>query len=230
MICNIISLLTVNDIMQAADKAQEVLERLRNEYPVFDTALRWKEPWQLLAAVLLSAQTTDENINRVTKKLFSVLDTPEKIAKADREQVEQLIYSTGYYKAKASNLQRCMQMLIEKYRGEVPGSMEELVKLPGVGRKTANVVLHILHQRAEGIVMDTHIARVTNRLGFTEKKSPKKGEQVMMELLPKEDWKDWGDYLIQHGRKICHARKPQCNVCPLRDICPSAGSFQQKAK
>lgn len=192
---------------------------------MFETALDWENPWQLLVAVMLSAQTTDENVNRVTQDLFTKYSSPRDIANASLKELEQDVYSTGYYKAKAKNLKALCKALITDCAGIVPDTMKELTALPGVGRKTANVVLHVLHDKREGIVMDTHIARLTHRLGFTKKKSPSKGEQVMMRVLPNEQWKEWGDLLIQHGRKVCHAKKPRCHDCVLSDVCPSAFSF-----
>ncbi len=207
--------------MKLQARAQEVITLLEKEYPVFETALDWEEPWQLVAAVLLSAQTTDENINRVTKTLFKKYPTPQAIANASIKELEQDIYSTGYYKAKAKNLKGMCTALVTEHNGVVPDSLAQLITLPGVGRKTANVVLHVLHDKREGIVMDTHIARVTHRLGFTKEKHPLKGEQTMMRILPNTQWKEWGDLLIQHGRKVCHARKPHCEKCVLSDICPT---------
>lgn len=211
--------------MKPAERAQQTLARLREAYPPFDTALEWQEPWQLLVAVALSAQTTDENVNSVTKELFTDYPTPQAIAQAPQEELEQAVYSTGYYKSKARNIKKLCADLVERYDSAVPDSMQELVTLRGVGRKTANVVLHVLHRKTEGIVMDTHIARLTHRLGFTEKKNPRRGERVMMQVLPKQDWKEWGDLLIQHGREVCTARKPACSECVLADICPSAFTF-----
>lgn len=205
--------------------ANKILKVLSKEYEEFDTELRYKKDWQLLAATLLSAQTTDANVNKVTPGLFKKYRTPRAIGNAKLSELEKDIFSTGYYKAKARNLKAMCQVLDKNFKGKVPDNMEDLVSLPGVGRKTANVVLHILHDKKEGIVFDTHIARVTHRLGFTDKKDPKKGEEVMMELIPKKDWKRWGDYLIQHGRKVCDARKPKCGECSLNKICDSAFSF-----
>ena len=214
--------------MDEKKKALEVLRLLGKDYEEFGTELRYEKPWQLLVSVLLSAQTTDENTNKVTKELYKKYKTPRDIAKVKLPALEKDIYSTGYYKAKARNLKNMCAALTERHDGKVPDSMEELVALPGVGRKTANVVLHILYGKEEGIVMDTHIARVTYRLGFTNKKDPLKGEQRMMELLPRKYWKRWGDFLIQHGRKVCDAKKPKCAECRLNKICPSA--FQPTAK
>ncbi len=207
--------------------AQETLRRLRKKYPSFQTALEWDQPWQLIVAVALSAQTTDENVNRVTNKLFKKYPTPQAIAQAPIQELEQAVYSTGYYKSKAKNIKKLCAQLIQEHDSQVPTSMQELTKLAGVGRKTANVILHVLYNKAEGIVMDTHIARVTNRLGFTKKKSPRKAEKNMMQVLPKEDWKEWGDLLIQHGREVCSARNPSCASCVLNDICPSANTFSK---
>jgi endonuclease-3 len=212
--------------MNKEERAQEVLKRLRPEYPGFVTALDFEEPWQLIVAVALSAQTTDENVNAVTKELFAKYPTPQSIAQASINELEQDVYSTGYYKSKARNIKKLCSQLINEFDSEVPDEMSELITLAGVGRKTANVVLHILHDKAQGIVMDTHIARLTHRLGFTKKKSPSLGEKTMMKILPQNDWKDWGDMLIQHGREVCDARKPDCEGCVLNDLCPSAFTFK----
>ena len=212
--------------MQHSPHAQQILTRLREEYPSFETALTYEEPWQLLVAVALSAQTTDENVNEVTKELFKKYPTPNEVAQASQEALEEAVYSTGYYKSKARNIKQLCKDLVEKHGGEVPDTMQQLTQLAGVGRKTANVVLHVLHQKTEGIVMDTHIARVTHRLGYTNKKSPAQGEKKMMQALPQKDWKEWGDLLIQHGREVCHARKPACDKCVLADLCPSSYQFK----
>lgn len=208
--------------MQEEVLAQEVISRLREEYSGFVTALKFDTPWQLIVAVALSAQTTDENVNSVTKTLFEKYSSPQEIAQAPIQELEQDVYSTGYYKSKARNIKKMCTQLIQEHNSQVPDTMSELVSLAGVGRKTANVILHILYDKAEGIVMDTHIARVTHRLGFTKKKSPTKAEKKMMKVLPRSDWREWGDLLIQHGREICESRKPKCEECVLNDICPSA--------
>jgi endonuclease III len=213
--------------MHTTTHAKTIIARLQKQYPLFETALEWREPWQLLVAVVLSAQTTDENVNAVTKKLFKKYPAPKAIAQAKQEELEKDVYSTGYYKSKARNIKSLCTDLIEKHLGEVPDTMQKLTQLPGVGRKTANVVLHVLYKKTEGIVMDTHIARVTHRLGFTQKKDPLIGEKIMMHVLPKEEWKTWGDLLIQHGRIVCQARNPRCNKCVLNDICPNSYQFKQ---
>ncbi|MFT4250798.1 MAG: endonuclease III [Candidatus Woesearchaeota archaeon] len=210
--------------MNQKARAEKILTRLSKEYPHFITALDWSTPWQLLVAVVLSAQTTDENVNNVTKELFTKYSSPKQIAAAPLEELEQDIYSTGYYKSKARNLKKLCEQLAEN-NNEVPDNMQELITLAGVGRKTANVVLHILYNKAEGIVMDTHIARVTNRLGYTKQKNPEKAEKKMMQVLDSKDWRAWGDLLIQHGREVCHARKPRCNECVLNNLCPSANNI-----
>lgn len=211
---------------QARNRAKIIIKRLEKQYPDFITALDWEEPWQLVAAVLLSAQTTDENVNSVTKNLFKKYRSPQEIAQTPLKALEKDVYSTGYYRAKARNLKGMCVKLVEEFGGVVPDSLDELITLPGVGRKTANVVLHVLFDKREGIVMDTHIARLTHRLGFIDKKSPALGEKTMMQVLPNNLWREWGDLLIQHGREICDARKPLCEKCVLQDLCPSAHSFE----
>jgi endonuclease III len=207
------------------ERALKAIELLEQEYEVHGTILRWEKPWQLLVAVMLSAQTTDANVNKATPALFKKYSSPAAIANASSEELERLVYSTGYYKAKARNLKALCQALVEQHDEKVPETMEDLVKLPGVGRKTANVVLQVWKGARHGVVMDTHISRVTHRLGFTAKKDPVLGERVMMEVLPKDKWLEWGDLLIQHGRKICTAKKPACEKCSLTKICPSAYEF-----
>lgn len=211
--------------MDAKEKALAVIGLLSEEYPIHGTELIWHEPWQLLISVMLSAQTTDANVNSVTPRLFAQYPAPKDIAEAPIEDLERTVYSTGYYHAKARNLKALCTALVERHDGQAPETMEELIALPGVGRKTANVVLQVWKHERHGIVMDTHISRVTHRLGFIGRKDPVVGEQVMMEVLPKEHWLEWGDLLIQHGRRVCAAKKPACDRCVLKEICPSAFQF-----
>ncbi len=205
------------------EKASEVIRRLKKVYGSgFRTALNWRSDWQLLIAVILSAQTTDENVNKVTEVLFKRFTSPKQIADADISDLEKVVYSTGYYRSKARNIKACCDHLVNDFNGRVPDNMNDLIKLPGVGRKTANVILHVLFGKAEGIVMDTHITRVTQRIGFIDKKDPLLGEAVMKSLLKPDLWGLWGDLLIQHGRKVCHARNPSCDKCVLNDLCDFA--------
>ncbi|MBW1649965.1 MAG: endonuclease III [Deltaproteobacteria bacterium] len=198
---------------------KKILKILKELYPLVETALYHKNPFQLLIATILSARCTDKQVNKVVKKLFQQFPEPKGFAEADLKSIENLIYSTGYYKAKANNIKRCSEMLLKKYNGEVPGSLEKLVKLPGVGRKTANVVLGSAFG-IPGMVVDTHVLRISSRLGFIEKtKDAKKAEFALMEVVPKKDWNGFSLRLIFFGRQICIARKPLCKTCPLSEFC-----------
>ena len=202
--------------------APEVVTRLKAEYPDARTELDWKNPLELLVATMLSAQTTDVQVNRVTQTLFAKYRTAEDYAYADPTELEEDIRPTGFYRNKARSLRNMAGALVEEHEGEVPGTMQELVALPGVGRKTANVVLGNAFGVDEGIVVDTHVRRVSGRLGLTENKDPVKIEQDLMKVVPQEDWTVFSHLLILHGRRTCKARKPDCPNCILNDICPSA--------
>jgi endonuclease-3 len=200
----------------------EVIARLKREYPDARTELNWKNPLELLVATILSAQTTDVRVNQITKKLFEKYRTAEDYAGADPAQLEEDIRQTGFYRNKARALQGMARALLERHGGEVPCTMRELVALPGVGRKTANVVLGNAFGVEEGIVVDTHVRRVSNRLGLTEDKDPEKIEQDLLRVVPEEDRTIFSHLLIFHGRRVCKARKPDCPGCVLNDVCPSA--------
>ena len=212
---------------QSSASAPEVVTRLKVEYPDARTELDWKNPLELLVATMLSAQTTDVQVNRVTQSLFAKYRTAEDYAHADPSELEEDIRPTGFYRNKARSLRNMAGALVEEHGGEVPGTMQELVALPGVGRKTANVVLGNAFGVDEGIVVDTHVRRVSGRLGLTENKDPVKIEQDLMKVVPQEDWTVFSHLLILHGRRTCKARKPDCPNCILNDICPSA--FYYKA-
>jgi endonuclease-3 len=199
-----------------------VVTRLKAEFPDARTELDWKNPLELLVATMLSAQTTDVQVNRVTQTLFAKYRTAEDYAHADPTELEEDIRPTGFYRNKARSLLNMADALVEEHGGEVPNTMQELVALPGVGRKTANVVLGNAFGVDEGIVVDTHVRRVSGRLGLTENKDPVKIEQDLMKVLPVEDWTVFSHLLILHGRRTCKARKPDCPNCVLNDICPSA--------
>ena len=198
------------------------MARLKAEYPDARTELDWQSPLELLVATVLSAQTTDVQVNRVTQGLFTKYHTAEDYADADPDELEEDIRPTGFYRNKARSLRNMASALIEDHGGEVPRTMQELVALPGVGRKTANVVLGNAFGVDEGIVVDTHVRRVSGRLGLTENKDPVKIEQDLMKVVPQEDWTVFSHLLILHGRRTCKARKPDCPNCVLNDICPSA--------
>jgi len=195
---------------------------LKAAYPDARTELDWSNPLELLVATILSAQTTDVQVNRVTESLFSKYRTAEDYADSTLDELEENIRPTGFYRNKARSLRGMASALVEEHGGEVPRTMSELVALPGVGRKTANVVLGNAFGTNEGIVVDTHVRRVSGRLGLTEGSDPVKIEQELMRLVPEEDWTIFSHLLILHGRRTCKARKPDCPNCILNDICPSA--------
>ena len=199
-----------------------MVDRLKAEYPDARTELDWKSPLELLVATMLSAQTTDVQVNRVTQTLFDKYRTAEDYAHADPSELEEDIRPTGFYRNKARSLRNMALALVEEHGGEVPATMRELVALPGVGRKTANVVLGNAFGVDEGIVVDTHVRRVSTRLGLTEERDPEKIERDLMEAVPEEDWTVFSHLLIFHGRRVCKARKPDCPNCVLNDICPAA--------
>ena len=205
----------------------EVIPRLKGEYPDARTELDWRNPLELLVATILSAQTTDVRVNQVTRDLFEKYRAAEDYAASDPAQLEEDIRPTGFYRNKARALQGMARALIERHGGEVPRTMAELVALPGVGRKTANVVLGNAFGVDEGIVVDTHVRRVSTRLGLTEESDPEKIERDLMRVVPGEDWTIFSHLLILHGRRVCKARKPDCTGCVLNDLCPSA--FYYKA-
>jgi endonuclease III len=200
----------------------EVTARLKAEYPEARTELDWSNPLELLVATILSAQTTDVQVNRVTQRLFSKYRTAEDYAASTPDELEEDIRPTGFYRNKARSLRGMASALVEEHGGEVPRTMSELVALPGVGRKTANVVLGNAFGTNEGIVVDTHVRRVSGRLGLTEGTDPVKIEHDLMEIVPEGDRTLFSHLLILHGRRTCKARKPDCPNCILNDICPSA--------
>jgi endonuclease III len=206
----------------SAAPAPEVVARLKSEYPDARTELDWTNPLELLVATMLSAQTTDVQVNRVSQSLFAKYRTAEDYAGADPDELEVDIRPTGFYRNKARSLRNMAGALVEEHEGEVPRTMQELVALPGVGRKTANVVLGNAFGVDEGIVVDTHVRRVSGRLGLTRNQDPVKIEQDLMGSVPEEDWTIFSHLLILHGRRTCKARKPDCPNCVLNDICPSA--------
>jgi endonuclease-3 len=201
----------------------EVITRLKNEYPDAKTELNWENPLELLVATMLSAQTTDVRVNMVTETLFESYRTAADYAGTDPAQLEEDIRPTGFYRNKARSLQGMARALLERHGGEVPRTMAELVALPGVGRKTANVVLGNAFGVDEGVVVDTHVRRVSGRLGLTGEKDPEKIERDLLQVVPEGERTLFSHLLIFHGRRVCKARKPDCPGCVLNDICPSAG-------
>ena len=205
-------------------RAIEVCERLNRRYGPVECFLDHASPFRLVIAVLLSAQTTDAQVNKVTPELFRRWPTPEALAQATPAEVGEVIKSLGFYKTKARHAVECAQMLVADYGGEVPADMKELVKLPGVGRKTANIVLNVGYGIVEGIAVDTHVNRIAHRLMLSPKthaKEPLKTEQDLLKILPREYWSQVNHQWISFGREICDARKPRCEECPLADLCPS---------
>jgi endonuclease-3 len=205
-----------------ATQATEVYARLSRTYPDAHCALDYQTPLQLLIATILSAQCTDKRVNMVTPTLFARYPTARALAEARMEDVEEIIKSTGFFRNKAKSIVGMANAVVDAHGGEVPSAMETLVGLPGVGRKTANVVLGNAFAQNEGVVVDTHVARVSARLGLTRETDPVKIEQDLMKLFPREQWTMLAHLLIEHGRQICIARTPRCEVCPLNDICPSS--------
>jgi endonuclease-3 len=204
------------------ERAAAITRALAAEHGAATCALRHESPFQLLVATILSAQCTDLRVNLVTPALFAKYPTPRHLAESPPGELEALIRSTGFFNAKAKNLRGCARALVERHRGEVPRTMEELLLLPGVARKTANVVLGTAYGIAAGVVVDTHVMRITRLLKLTRQDSPEKIERDLAALLPQAEWIDFSHRLIWHGRKVCIARRPQCQRCVLAELCPSA--------
>jgi len=202
--------------------AGEIYDRLAKHYPDAHCALDFKSPFQLLIATILSAQCTDKRVNMVTPALFKRYRTPEALAAANPDELEEIIKSTGFYRNKTKSLIGMSTAVAEQHGGRIPDELDALVKLPGVGRKTANVVLGNAYGKNEGVVVDTHVARVAGRLGLTKETDPIKIEQDLIRLFPSDRWTMLAHLLIEHGRTICEARRPKCEICFLNDICPSS--------
>ncbi len=203
-------------------RAITIDQALTDLYPDAHCALHFDNPLQLLIATILSAQCTDVRVNRVTPALFARYRDAAAFATADLAELERLIQSTGFFRNKAKNIQACCAMLVEHHRGEVPCTMDELVPLPGVGRKTANVILGNAFD-VPGIPVDTHVGRLSRRMGLTKQNDPVKVESDLMELIPQKDWTMFGHRMIFHGRQVCQSRKPNCAECVLKEICPKIG-------
>ena len=205
-----------------AAQMAEVLDRLHEEYPDTGISLQFSNRLELLVAVVLSAQCTDERVNKVTADLFEKYQSPEEYAEADQDELAEDLNSVTYYNNKAEYIRTACQQIVEEHGGEVPDTMSALTDLPGVGRKTANVVLQHGHDVVEGVVVDTHVQRLTRRLGVTESERPPDIEGELMELVPEGEWQQLTHLLISHGRAVCTARNPDCGDCVLEDICPSS--------
>ncbi len=203
------------------DRAAEIVRRLRAAYPAAKCSLDFQTPLQLLVATILSAQCTDERVNAVTPALFAKYPDVEAFANADLSELEQDVKQTGFYRNKAKNIREAARQIVERYGGEVPRAMDELITLPGVARKTANVVMGNAYGIVEGVVVDTHVGRLSQRLGLTKNDDPVKIEQDLMALLPQGDWLDLSHLMIYHGRAVCQARKPLCEECVLLELCPT---------
>jgi endonuclease-3 len=209
--------------MKPGRQMLEIIRLLKDEYPISRTALRYETPHQMLVATILSAQCTDVRVNMVTEELFRKYKGINEFAKADLQELEQDIRSTGFYRQKAKNIKNSSIAILENFSGNVPDTMEELITLPGVARKTANVVLSSAYDITEGIAVDTHVKRLSFRLGLTRHTNPDKIEQDLMKLAPKGEWSDLSYRLILHGRAVCGARKPEHGICMLQHLCPRKG-------
>ncbi len=215
---------------QTKKRAREINRRLKKTYPKAKIALRFKNPWELLVAVILSAQCTDKKVNEVTPALFAHYKTVDDFAAARPADIEKLIRPTGFYRAKAKSILTTARLVKEKFGGKVPRTMRDMLTLRGVARKTANVVLGNAYGVVEGIAVDTHVRRLSQRLGLSAHNDPVKIEQDLMRLFPKKEWFPLTYRLIDHGRVICTAKDPRCDLCPLKDICPSAFQFPRFTK
>ncbi len=214
--------MTVETLADKKERVEKIIELLEKEYPDAKTALHYRNPLEILVATILSAQATDKQVNVVTKSLFKKYRTAEDYADADLSELEQDIRSTGFYRNKAKHLKNAAKLLVEKYDGKVPQSMDELVELQGVARKTANIVLSNAYGIVVGVAVDTHVKRLSQRLGLTKNRNPDKIEKDLMEIVPKSQWERITNLLIFHGRNVCTARKPNCKECTLNKLCPSA--------
>jgi endonuclease-3 len=209
-------------VRQKRARPRDLIFRLKMAYPEAHCSLNFTNALELLVATVLSAQCTDERVNIVTRSLFQKYRTARDYAVAPEGVLEEDIRSTGFYRNKAKAIRACCAELVQRFEGEVPAEMDALVQLPGIGRKTANVILGNAYGIAAGIVVDTHVRRLSGRLGLSQQTDPEKIEQDLLPLLPHADWITFGHWLIAHGRKICRARAPRCPICPLHDLCPSA--------
>lgn len=216
----------MNSSLDNKTRVLKIISLLEKELPDAKIALNYTNPFELLVATILSAQCTDERVNLVTRTLFKKYKTAEDYANAEIKGLEQNVKSTGFYRNKAKNIKKASQILVEKYDSQVPRTMDEILELPGVARKTANVVLQNAYGIIEGIAVDTHVRRVSTRLELTRNRDPNKIETDLMEIVPHDKWMRITDMLISLGRKICTAKKPKCEICTLNKICPSAFTFK----
>ena len=208
--------------------SKQIVKLLRERYPDATCSLDFTTPFEMVVAVMLSAQCTDERVNKTTPSIFAKYNKPEDFANMDIKELEELIHPCGFYKNKAKNLKACAKMLCDKYDGEVPQTMEELVTLPGVGRKSANVIMLEAFGNPQGIAVDTHCKRIANKMGLSKEKDPEKIEQDLIKFFDKEDYKDVNHLLVWHGRNICDARKPKCEECPVKEMCDEWRKLNKK--
>ena len=213
----------VSQAKDAGHRALTIVRRLAEQYPDAACALNFRNPLELLIATVLSAQCTDQRVNMVTRELFQKYRSAADYAAASPKELENDIRSTGFFRNKAKNIRECCRVLAEKHGGQVPDRMDDLVELAGIGRKTANVILGTAMRLATGVVVDTHVRRLARRMGLTRHNDPQKIEQVLMKLVPQQEWINFGHRMIQHGRRVCSARKPNCESCCLSDMCPKIG-------
>jgi endonuclease-3 len=206
----------------AAERMPEIIRQLHETFPDAHCELDFNNAWELLVATILSAQCTDQKVNQVTPALFARFPTPQALAEADIADIEPMIYSTGFYRNKAKSIQGAARRLVEEYGGEVPADLDKLLTLPGVARKTANVVLGNVFRIAEGVVVDTHVKRLSERLALTPESTPEKIERDLMALTPRDEWIDLSHLLIFQGRRVCDAKKPNCAICTISQLCPSS--------
>jgi endonuclease-3 len=211
-----------NDVDEK-QRVKKIIRGLRKTYPIALCALHHETPFQLLVATILSAQCTDQRVNMVTPALFAKYPSPPELAKADQKELEAVIHSTGFFRNKATNLISMARDVVANHAGELPETLEELVKLPGVGRKTANVLLGTAFGIASGVVVDTHVKRLSNRLGLTVSENAEQIERDLIEIIPRQEWINFSHRLIHHGRLVCFARKPNCLECSLLPVCPRVG-------
>jgi endonuclease III len=206
---------------RSPERIAAILKGLDEAYPDAECALTHRSPWELLVATILSAQCTDVRVNLVTPKLFRRFPTPQKMAQASLEEIEDKIRTAGFYHNKAKSIQGAARKVVAEFGGKIPETLAELITLPGVARKTANVVLGVSFGKAEGVVVDTHVFRIARRLGLAQGDTPQKVEQELMRILPRERWIGFSHQIIQHGRQVCEARKPKCGNCNLEQLCTS---------
>jgi endonuclease-3 len=214
----------------ARKRISRIIEILRRDYPASRTALEFKTPLQILVATILAAQCTDERVNQITPALFKKYPTAADFARADRAELEREIRPTGFFRNKAKSIIGAAARIVESYGGRVPERIEGLITLPGVARKTANIVLSAGYGKAEGIAVDTHVRRLSGRLGLSKQSDPEKIERDLLKIVPREDWLDFNFMLVNHGRKVCMARNPRCPECRLRALCPAAVKLHPELK